>query len=977
MDMKKLIYLWKWISNLRVIDIPEQEKRSLIILNRINFFVIIVSMLGFIATFLNYGLMNGSKPGIGSFRLFLIMISGMISFLLMAFRWYYAAKIITSVVPAFLLILFPTLLGDIKIEYYFYYPYAGTALAMIPIMLFPLKNERPILILLVLFCFLLTISSDNLLTLFSVSEKTPEVLKERYFYYKLSQVLLFLFIVITVFTLKDINTKYETILSEQNSILIAQKEELSAQSEKLLTINEELKMLNQDLEGHKNHLEELVESRTSAFRESESRFHNLFENANDAIFLMKEDVFVDCNLKTTEIFGCSKEHIIGMTPVMFSPRLQPDGSDSKENATGKINAALKGSPQRFEWQHNKLDGSLFDAEVSLNSIELNGQFFLLAIVRDVTQKKKTVNALIESERKVRAIFDLSLPFLGLLSAEGNLIEANRTSLEFAGIQLADVYGKPFWETPWWSHSTLLQERVRSAIDAARNGREVQFEAIHLAQNGAEHYFIFTLTPVFDEHGKVVLLIPNAFDITARRKAEEALIKSEEKFNKAFNLSPNMISIANLTQGDKIIEINNTYELKTGFKRSEILGRTAIELGILDSQLYNELREILTTDKSIRDFEFEFRNKSGEVGIGLLSVDLILLNNEEYSLTTVVDITERKRAEVALSDSEKKFRSIFDKSKNGIIILGFDMRVLAANRAATELSGHELGDNPLYAGDFILPDQTSDLTERITLLAKGENLPPFEYKSKFKDGYVHIVEAESSVMDYYGQKAILVILRDVTQIREAEHKVLEAVINTEENERMRIAQDLHDGLGPVLSAIKLFFQVYQDTTDENKKIVLSEKLKNTIEEAVKGISEISHNISPHVLKNYGFYTALKQFIHQITLTNLINIHLDCGEELELNQNTGITLYRAISELINNSIKHSGCKNISITIYPNTGFIQIDYSDDGKGFDVTSLIDRPSLGSGVQNIRNRLNALQGSIEMTSTKGRGMHALLKIPV
>jgi signal transduction histidine kinase len=103
-------------------------------------------------------------------------------------------------------------------------------------------------------------------------------------------------------------------------------------------------------------------------------------------------------------------------------------------------------------------------------------------------------------------------------------------------------------------------------------------------------------------------------------------------------------------------------------------------------------------------------------------------------------------------------------------------------------------------------------------------------------------------------------------------------------------------------------------------------------------------------------------------------MNYGQEPELNQNTGIILYRAMSELINNSIKHSGCKNISITFNPVGELIQIDYSDDGKGFDVTSVISGPSRGSGVQNIRNRLKALQGSIEITSTEGNGMHALLK---
>ncbi len=111
-------------------------------------------------------------------------------------------------------------------EYYFYYPAAGIASAMIPLLLFPNRNERAVLVILLIYCFLVTVTSDNLLSFFSVTGKTPEIFKDRYIFYKLSQILLFLFIVSTVYTLKDINVKYEMILKEKNEVLSSQKEEL-------------------------------------------------------------------------------------------------------------------------------------------------------------------------------------------------------------------------------------------------------------------------------------------------------------------------------------------------------------------------------------------------------------------------------------------------------------------------------------------------------------------------------------------------------------------------------------------------------------------------------------------------------------------------------------------------------------------------------------------------------------------------------
>ncbi len=136
-----------------------------------------------------------------------------------------------------------------------------------------------------------------------------------------------------------------------------------------------------------------------ALLESELKFRTLFEAANDAIFLMDFDIFIGCNEKTVQMYGCTtKDQLIGKTPYFFSPAKQPDGQDSKEEALTKIRAALRGEPQFFEWQHRHLDDSTFDAEVSLQVIELGGKKFIQAIVRDVTEKVKIQRQLATTEK---------------------------------------------------------------------------------------------------------------------------------------------------------------------------------------------------------------------------------------------------------------------------------------------------------------------------------------------------------------------------------------------------------------------------------------------------------------------------------------------------------------------------------------------------------------------------------------------------
>jgi PAS domain S-box-containing protein len=146
--------------------------------------------------------------------------------------------------------------------------------------------------------------------------------------------------------------------------------------------------------------------------------------------------------------------------------------------------------------------------------------------------QQQADQLVATERRFRAIFDQTFQFIGLLDISGTLLEANQTALAFAGLRSEDVIGKPFWETPWWSHSPPLQERLRDAIRAAGRGEVVRFEATHPGLDGHMHHIDFSLKPVYDATGAVVLLIPEGRDITNRVVAEEAKRNLEQQLLQA-------------------------------------------------------------------------------------------------------------------------------------------------------------------------------------------------------------------------------------------------------------------------------------------------------------------------------------------------------------------------------------------------------------------------------------------------------------
>ena len=215
-------------------------------------------------------------------------------------------------------------------------------------------------------------------------------------------------------------------------------------------------------------------------------------------------------------------------------------------------------------------------------------------------------------------------------------------------------------------------------------------------------------------------------------------------------------------------------------------------------------------------------------------------------------------------------------------------------------------------------------------------------------------------------------------RDMEKTLLNAIIQAEETERKRFAKDLHDGLGPILSTVKMSLSSLSriEKDDQTKKI-----LRNTdmvIEEAIKSIREISNNLSPHILNNFGLNKAMRNFINKINYSDSIKINFTSNfENNRFDSNTEVVLYRVLCELISNTIKHADATVISISLEKLSDRLSCIYQDNGKGFDIKVLSQTQHTGMGYSNMVTRINSLNGNFNLTSKKEKGTKAFILVPV
>lgn len=390
--------------------------------------------------------------------------------------------------------------------------------------------------------------------------------------------------------------------------------------------------------------------------------------------------------------------------------------------------------------------------------------------------------------------------------------------------------------------------------------------------------------------------------------------------------------------------------------------------------------IIGTGVYLNDIEEEINKlRKRELNIVLFIALMTLIFLSSIIIYSVKLEHKRRKIQETLIESEEKFRNIFHNSNDSIIISDFDGRITDTNKMALEKMG--CGKEYLlskYTFDIIPEKYHTILRERLKSFRNNKKpLTPLEVEIIKKNRDTIPAEINSNVIQIAGKEVILSVIRDLSERKQMEIQVMNAMIIGEEKERSRVAKELHDGLGPILSTIKLYFQWLSESIDKDKRELIIKKGNENIEEALSTLKEVSNNLNPHVLNNYGLMEAIELFTQKLKHSRSPVIHFTPVEKKRFTQRIEISLYRIVIELINNTLKYAKASEINIAFEELPGSILIlKYADNGIGVNLERIKKKPK-GTGLLNIQNRIKTLAGEVEFVSSPGQGFKAYFSLKV
>jgi len=659
--------------------------------------------------------------------------------------------------------------------------------------------------------------------------------------------------------------------------------------------------------------------------------------------------------------------------------------------------------------------------------------------RTVELKKKTPERM-QAEKELEELKD---NFYLLFGTTGDIIwEVDRNSVytyvspqvkDLLGYGPEEMVGKPVFDFMSPDEAKRVVELNKRAIESQKEFIMFEFAIVH-----KDGYLVLLETnavPIFGENGDYQGYRGIDRDITSRKKMEEALRISNEKFSAIFRSSPNAIAISTL-EDRRIIEANERFFQLSEYSREEAIGHTFYELNLWATPEEQErFKSLLWENGEVHNFEYTFQKKKSGTGIGLLSASLFSFEDEVCHVSILNDITERKRAEEALQkahdelelrvagrtaeltksneqlkkqiierkqaedalrQSEEKYKALFENAGDALFFLEVDPKnrswFIECNKRTLGLFGCEhadiMGKTPAFVSPEIQPDGESSVKKamgltRLVMDGKPQDFQWLHQRHDNKETFW--VEVNLTQLTLAGKSNYMqAVVRDITDRKQAEDLVLDLsrqLIETQENERQMIAYELHDSVAQDLSSSRITCEMllkYKSLTPGARKqiSVLSRNLHKTL----ISVRDLSYDLRPPGLEKLGLPRVMYQFCEDYSERTGVQVDFQSAgiNELNLNYSTKINLYRLLQEGLNNVKKHADADNVKVRLVSSFPNVILRIYDNGKGFDLKEHLTKTSSEKkmGLSSMAHRVDLLLGRLEIESIPGKGTKIFIEIP-
>jgi PAS domain S-box-containing protein len=713
-----------------------------------------------------------------------------------------------------------------------------------------------------------------------------------------------------------------------------------------------------------------------ALSQSEQNYREIFNSAHEA--------FVIYDTVTDQIMDVSRSFysIFGLTSKDINQYSMMDLIANKSGPSGKIVQEVKKRLEHEDYAMTEIYTQRINMErlwieVSAKNVTIGGEKRILAVVRDISDRKEAQEALMKSEERFRSILQHLTDIILIINADMKITYESPSASKVMGYKPGFLINKKGLDFVHPDDLPLVLNALKKVFQKTSGFIPTGFRARHA---DGHYLYMEALANNMLDHKAIQGIIITCRDVSERIESERQLRESEEKFRSIFETAMDGIF---MMQGDRFVDCNSAVLKLFGVSREQILGRPPYfyspEIQPDGRNSKESAAEKINAAYAGYQQFFEWRHSRSDGSTFDTEVTLhrIELGGTFYLQAIVRDITSRKAAEKAIIESEAKFRNIFNSTSDGILILGKDYRFRVANKTFLERTGQTMEKIMNLTPADILPESVMPIINKaIRDVFDGIEVPSHEVEVKTVDKSVITVEINSKLIDYEGDKALLSILRDISERKQFDKKIIDTIIMTEEKERENFAKNLHDEIGPLLSSIKMYITSLESTRVKEKQEFIIRQLKDIMKEAIQSTKEISNDLSPHILSNYGLNAAVDSFINRISHIYVVTYDTNLGNK-RFHEMVETSLYRIIKELVNNTLKHSMGTSITITLKYMRGVLRLLYTDNGTGLPQEFFSKKEPSGMGISNIISRVRSLNGHSNFFNNDEGGMGCELRVTI